>query len=123
MAARNDRRHYIGAVSSPCFACGRCCFGPTAYVQVFDEDLLVLGPELAARLVVGLPDEGGRFMSMQAGHCAALDCSAGQFRCSIYEQRPLICRVYQLHGADSPCPPALVEDRAPLNPYRLAPVI
>ncbi len=89
-----------------CFSCGRCCFGPTRYVQVFDDDLTTLGPALAEKFVVPA-EEKDRFMRMEQGHCAALDTSGGQFRCGIYEQRPLICRVYKMYGAQSACPPVL----------------
>lgn len=90
-----------------CFSCGRCCFGPTKYVQVFDEDLGALGPALAEKFVVTAAEKD-RFMRMEDGHCAALDTSNGQFKCGIYEQRPLICRVYKLHGKESACPPPLL---------------
>ncbi len=96
-----------------CFSCGRCCFGPTRYVQVFDDDLATMGPELAARFVVAA-EEKDRFLRMEDGHCAALDTSGGQFRCTIYEQRPLICRIYKLHGKESLCPPPL--DAPPAGP-------
>ncbi|MHB8877298.1 MAG: YkgJ family cysteine cluster protein [Myxococcaceae bacterium] len=106
--------------TSVCFSCGRCCFGPREYVQLFKEDLSLLGPELADRLVAK-GDDGRSFMRMEQGHCAALDCSNGQFRCSIYEQRPLICRVYQLYGADSACPPRPLDTPDLPNPDRLPP--
>jgi Fe-S-cluster containining protein len=85
-------------------------------VQVFDEDLAALGPLVSARLVVGTGAD--RFMRMEGGHCAALDLSNGRFTCSIYEQRPLICRVYQEQGADSLCPPPVPGVAAPENLYR-----
>ena len=72
-------------------------------MQVFDQDLQLLGPELAERLVVG-DVEKERFMRMEDGHCAALDTSEGLFRCTIYEQRPVICRVYKMYGPSSACP-------------------
>jgi Fe-S-cluster containining protein len=94
----------ISDTTSLCFSCGRCCFGPTRYVQVFDDDLATLGPELAGKFVVPA-EENDRYMRMEEGHCAALDTSNGQFRCTIYEQRPLICRVYKMYGKQSLCPP------------------
>lgn len=90
---------------TPCFSCGRCCYGPTDYVQLFEDDLLRLGPQLRLRLVTTRPDSDRLYLRMEDGHCAALDLSGGQFRCSIYEQRPLICRIYQLYGPSSACPP------------------
>ena len=101
---------------SDCLTCGRCCFGATRYVQVFDEDLAALGPEAAERLVVGTGKD--RFMRMEGGHYAALDLSGGKFTCTVYEKRPLICRVYQEQGADSMCPPAQPGAAVPENLYR-----
>jgi Fe-S-cluster containining protein len=108
----------------PCFTCGRCCHGPAGWVQVFDEDLAVMGPELAAFLVVpGIEEPAKNFLRMENGHCAKLDCSNGEFRCSIYERRPLMCRVYDLWGTDknSLCPPKPPDVLVPINPYRVRP--
>lgn len=100
-------------IAATCISCGRCCFGQTRYVQVFDDDLATLGPELAEQFVVAA-EEKDRFMRMEEGHCAALDTSKGLFRCTIYEQRPLICRVYKMYGKDSLCPEPITEPVAPL---------
>ena len=85
-------------------------------MQVFDEDLAAFGAERAARFIEN--DGEKRFMRMEDGHCAALDLSGGLFRCSIYEVRPLICRVYQEQGAGSACLPSPSGRPAPPNLYR-----
>jgi Fe-S-cluster containining protein len=92
-----------------CLTCGRCCFGPANYVEVYPEDEAALGIERAAELVVGttltdLDRRYGRtgterFMRMTGGHCAALDVSGGKFTCTVYEDRPLICRVFEFGAA------------------------
>jgi Fe-S-cluster containining protein len=102
----------VSDATAVCFSCGRCCFGQTDYVQVFDDDLKELGAELADRLVAAPVGPNERFMKMQDGHCAALDTSGGQYRCSIYEQRPLICRVYKMYASSSACPPQKVTSEA-----------
>jgi Fe-S-cluster containining protein len=88
-----------------CLACGRCCFAGENYVQVYEEDLVTLGPRNVSTYVVGstLPadrlraGENGseRYMRMSDGHCAALDPTPGRWACRIYEDRPLLCRVYE----------------------------
>jgi hypothetical protein len=88
---------------SICLACGRCCFGPRDYVQIFDEDLATLGPGLVDSL--GVLSGTKRFMRMEGGHCVALRRSGAEVGCSIYERRPLICRVYAAGGEQSRCAP------------------
>lgn len=73
-----------------CLACGTCCHSelPT-YVRVLGEDHARLG-EAADRLCHFI---GNRcFMRMEDGHCAALVVQEGQFVCSVYAQRPEVCR-------------------------------
>jgi Fe-S-cluster containining protein len=98
------------AASPLCTTCGKCCFGPDEYVELFGDDVEQLGPELVARLTVeGVSGAGHcptpRFMRMEGGHCAALKISGGKFLCSVYEQRPLLCRIYKAHTPESVCPP------------------
>lgn len=78
-----------------CRNCGVCCFSESpAYVRVTGEDWTRLGERAddVAHFV------GHRaFMRMRDGHCAALkvrrDGTQGiEFFCTIYEQRPQICR-------------------------------
>jgi Fe-S-cluster containining protein len=88
---------------SPCSTCGRCCFGPRDYVQIFDEDLPTLGDRLRDAFAVRSGSK--RFMRMENGHCAALERSGDRFRCAIYERRPLVCRVYEVGAATSFCAP------------------
>lgn len=73
-----------------CLACGTCCHSdlPT-YVRVLGDDHARLG-ESADRLCHFI---GNRcFMRMEQGHCAALVVEAGLFVCSVYAQRPEVCR-------------------------------
>lgn len=105
----------VAADSEVCVGCGRCCHGPANYVQVFDEDLPLFTPEMLAKLVVlsTVPVDQRpvgatgkeRFMRMENGHCAALDTRGGKFVCSIYAQRPILCRVYKMYASYAVCPP------------------
>ncbi len=79
----------------PCLGCGSCCFSKLdSYVRVNGDDHARLGervPELTLFI-------GNRcYMRMHEGHCAALliDLDTRSFVCSVYEQRPEICRELQ----------------------------
>jgi uncharacterized protein len=78
-----------------CLRCGVCCHSNLdTYVRVTGADWGRLGidAESVAHFV------GNRaFMRMRDGHCAALDVratddGAREFFCTIYEQRPQVCR-------------------------------
>jgi Fe-S-cluster containining protein len=75
-----------------CLACGTCCFSLMPnFVRVTGDDHARLA-ERAERLVWF---EGIRaFMRMKDGHCAALeiDHGSGRFVCTVYEERPQVCR-------------------------------
>lgn len=78
-----------------CLACGACCFSqlPT-YVRVSGEDWTRLGgkAEAVAHFI------GHRaYMRMSHGHCAALAVrgeagGATEFFCTVYADRPQVCR-------------------------------
>ena len=81
-------------VPADCLSCGACCFSqlPT-YVRVTGDDWSRLGDrvETVAHFV------GSRaYMKMAEGHCAALAVRKGgrgrEYYCTVYEQRPQICR-------------------------------
>ena len=89
-----------------CMTCGACCFGKRDYVQVFAHDAAMLGPARTAELVapaigqipasVGRESEPKRFMKMTHGHCIALNTATpDRFLCTIYEDRPVLCRALE----------------------------
>ena len=89
-----------------CTTCGACCFGKRDYVQVFAHDAERLGPARTAELVappvgeipasVGRESEPKRFMKMTHGHCIALSTAKpGRFLCTVYEDRPVLCRALE----------------------------
>lgn len=84
-----------------CLACGTCCFSRLpCFVRVSGDDHARLG-ERAEALVWF---EGIRaFMRMVDGHCAALqiDQHSGRFVCSVYADRPQVCR--ELERGSSAC--------------------
>ena len=78
-----------------CTKCGVCCFSHAPdYLRVFGSDYERLGE-------AGKPFThfiGNRvFMRLEDGHCAALtyDQTSARFLCSIYEQRPDVCRALE----------------------------
>jgi Fe-S-cluster containining protein len=78
------------AAAPECTSCGACCFGQIErYVAVTGDDHARLGAD-AEVLTTFL--ENRCYMRMQDGHCAALRLEAGRFTCSVYEQRPAVCR-------------------------------
>jgi len=78
-----------------CLCCGVCCFSHLdTYVRVTGDDWERLGVE-AARLAHFIGHRA--YMKMTGGHCAALqlrrlDGGATEFFCSIYDNRPQVCR-------------------------------
>ncbi len=78
-----------------CRQCGACCFSQAErYVVVTGDDWTQLGPD-AERWAHFIGHRA--YMKMTAGHCAALVVNTTadgrrDFLCSIYEQRPRICR-------------------------------
>lgn len=88
-----------------CLACGACCFGDTErYVPVSGDDYARLG-QAAETLTNFL--ENRCFMRMEHGHCAALRIEPeGRLVCTVYEQRPDVCRELARGG------PACAAERA-----------
>ena len=92
-----------------CTTCGRCCYSDEPeYAFLHPEDL-----EAFDR--AGLNDHtmessrgrrtGGRipefYMRMEKGRCCALDVLPGnKYSCSIYEDRPLLCRIFEPGGSE-----------------------
>ncbi len=79
-----------------CLRCGVCCHSDSSeYVWVTGYDWTRLGGD-ATRLAHFIGSRA--FMRMKNGHCAALEVrrpTVGPpvYFCTIYEQRPEICRV------------------------------
>ena len=75
-----------------CLACGTCCFSQLdTFVRVTGDDYARLGNHVESLVRF----EGIRaYMRMLDGHCAALrlEPESGELVCSVYEQRPQICR-------------------------------
>ncbi len=94
-----------------CLECGVCCFSDLeGFVRVWGADYERLGrsaPDLSVFI-------GNRcFMRMVDGHCAALELSpdTGAFVCSIYGQRPQICRDLERGSAECAGERSLKGDR------------
>jgi len=90
----------MSELTPPCLACGACCFSQlTEYVRVDGDDHARLGEQVEQ---LTLFVENRCYMRMHEGHCAALviDVVSRQFVCSIYEQRPGICRELARRSAE-----------------------
>lgn len=77
---------------SDCRDCGRCCFSTLPkYIRVMGVDWDRMS-EATREHTVFL--ENKCFMRMEGGRCVALaiDPDARRFSCSIYEERPDVCR-------------------------------
>lgn len=98
-----------------CTECGVCCFfDDPRYVMVFTQDSARLA-ERADELTHFI--HGRCFMRQVDGHCIALRRHGEHWLCSIYEQRPQLCRDFErgcdtCHGAVELRHPALVQLRA-----------
>lgn len=78
-----------------CTECGACCFtADLEYLPLFDGDRARLGTALAVHTVT---TPRGTFMRLADGRCAALVLEAvtGRALCSIYAQRPDVCRALE----------------------------
>jgi Fe-S-cluster containining protein len=81
-----------------CTECGHCCFfDDPRYVMLFEGDFERLGAR-ADELTVEIA--GRVFMRSREGHCIALRQDGERWLCSIYEQRPFLCRDFQ-RGCDT----------------------
>jgi len=82
-----------------CLACGTCCHSDLAtYVRVLGTDYARLGDD-AERLSAFI--ENRCFMRMEHGHCAALVVRGKELVCSVYVNRPEVCR--ELAEGSSAC--------------------
>lgn len=78
-----------------CLRCGACCHGDDGWVVVdAADDARVDASPALARLVILLRrgDHVRRTLRTVDGACAALERGSGSVRCTIYEDRPTICR-------------------------------
>lgn len=85
-----------------CLTCGACCHAGANYVQLYAEDLVRLGARAKTLAVrsTQFPLRAGEtgaemYLDFSAGHCAALQHVGDTWPCSIYEDRPLLCRVFE----------------------------
>lgn len=100
MAGRAEEAHLrevepLTAAFPPadCRDCSRCCFSTRAdYIAIFafDWDRMTA----PARALTTNGPRGRRHMRFSNGHCEALvpDASGRRLHCSIYEERPDVCR-------------------------------
>jgi Fe-S-cluster containining protein len=95
-----------------CVACGRCCYyNKPNYALLYPEDIAAFRVAGLARLTtkstlsgdsLRAGEDGSEiYMRMENGRCCALDVNPGvSYKCSIYEDRPLLCRMYEPGNAE-----------------------
>ncbi|MDB4976466.1 MAG: hypothetical protein JWN48_4807 [Myxococcaceae bacterium] len=116
--ARTGYRPRMSSVPS-CLRCGACCFSQLdTYVEVTGAAYARLG-DAAEQLTVFI---GNRcYMRMEDGHCSALTTDASQnFVCSVYEQRPEVCRALPRESPQCEAERALKGERPLLAKLRAA---
>ncbi len=92
-----------------CLTCGACCHAGPNYVQLYEEDLVVLRARGAMHLVAKSTQDPLRagetgeelYLRFENGRCAALSHAGETWPCTIYEDRPLLCRVFE--AGSKPC--------------------
>jgi hypothetical protein len=94
-------------VPADCEACGACCaFESATFVPLSVEDLERLAQ---AGEALAHTESGQAYMRMDDGFCAALERFPGGARCTIYEQRPELCREFR--QGSSECRSVLISIR------------
>lgn len=87
---RRSQRQLPLAGTPECTSCGVCCTSTmTRYVRLFESDIERLGDRLdryAHRI------DGHYYLRMEEGRCVALAITRRGVACSIYDERPCVCR-------------------------------
>ena len=92
-------------VPADCERCGACCsFDSPTFVPLNEEDVERLGTLDVIEMHEGRPHMGSR-----NGKCIALDETNGLSQCSIYDERPELCRDF--HQGSSECRSVLLAAR------------
>ena len=88
-----------------CQTCGACCATFDVWLDEADRERFERTPRLTALTVLQKPAAGAlwdwRFLKRDAatGRCAALDGPLTSCRCTIYPDRPHLCRAFEA-GSD-----------------------
>jgi Fe-S-cluster containining protein len=88
-----------------CQACGACCATFDVWLDEADRTRFEGSPRLVRLTVLQKPSSGAawdwRFLrrDRETGRCAALEGQLTACRCTIYEDRPRLCRVFEA-GSD-----------------------
>jgi Fe-S-cluster containining protein len=87
-----------------CQACGACCRTFDVWLMDTDLDRFERAPHLLSLTVIAPGTAAGqwRFMRREqsTGQCTALEGGLRSCRCTIYEDRPTLCRDFQAGSED-----------------------
>ena len=87
------QRHEGSAASGPTVSCNTC------RANCCKLEVILMGGDDVPDALIHIDRWGGHVMArLNDGWCAALDRDT--LLCSIYEQRPAVCREYELGGSD-----------------------
>ena len=77
-----------------CQDCGACCISSVPdYVELMPRDEV---PDIMVRMITGFPFM--RMVGRPVGRCVALCVDGARYSCSIYRQRPMVCREFERGG-------------------------
>lgn len=93
------------ATEFDCQACGACCATFDVWLMEGDRDRFERSARLLPLTVIHRPGTAAgewRFMARDAktGHCLALQGPLGHCRCTIYDDRPTLCREFEAGSED-----------------------
>ena len=87
-----------------CQACGACCATFDVWLMESDLDRFERSPNLLHLTVIHPGAAAGQWRFMRrnekTGQCAALEGGLRSCRCTIYEQRPTLCREFEPGSED-----------------------
>lgn len=90
--------------SFDCTACGACCGLLDVLLTADDADRFESSPRLRVLLAYHPVGTGPAWPFMkrdpETGHCAALGGALGACRCTIYPDRPHLCRAFEVGSPD-----------------------
>jgi Fe-S-cluster containining protein len=94
-----------GATEFDCQACGACCATFDVWLMEGDRDRFERSARLLPLTVIHRPGTATsewRFLARdeKTGHCRALEGPLGKCRCTIYDDRPTLCREFEAGSED-----------------------
>ena len=92
----------MSEVEYDCLACGACYHGLDVLLDQADQDRFEQRPDLLRKTREYWCGQTVLFMKRDKQHdrCVALDVTPGCWKCTIYDERPQLCRDFQAGSDD-----------------------